>query len=97
MRRFYFDARRAGMCSGLVRLFANCAAFCLNFDRLFNCFAITRFQRRQFLDFQDVNAEIADLAETQPGESRDCFTNAAENVFNRMKRVAAADSLKEVT
>ena len=42
-------------------------------------------RRRQLFNFQNVHAEIADFAETQPGELRDCFAHPAENIFNRMK------------
>ena len=42
-------------------------------------------RRRQFFDFQNLHAEIADFAETQTGELRDRFTHPAENIFNRMK------------
>ena len=68
----------------------------LNFDRLFDCFFVAGTRRRQFFHFQNLHAEIADFAEAQPGELWDCFADSAENVFNRMKRVAAADCLKEV-
>ena len=80
----------------LIQLVPNTATCSLNRDRLFDCFFVAGMRRRQLFNFQNVHAEIADLAETQPGELWDCFAHPAENIFNRMKRVAAADCLKKV-
>ena len=80
----------------LIQLLPNTATRSLDRDRLFDCFFVAGMRRRQFFHFQNLHAEIADFAETQTGELRDCFTHPAENIFNGMKRVAAADRLKEV-
>ena len=74
----------------------NSATCSLDRDRLFDCFLVAGMRRRQFFHLQNVHAKIADFAETQPAELWDCFADPVENIFNRMKRVAAADSLKEV-
>ena len=69
----------------LIQLVPNTATCSLNFDRLFDCFFVAGMRRRQFFHLQNLHAEIADFAETQPGELRDCFAHPAENIFNRMK------------
>jgi len=81
----------------VIQLVPNTAACGLDRDGLFDCFFVAGMRRRQFFNVQDVNAEIADFAETQPGELWDCFAHPSENVFNGMQRVAATDRLKEVT
>ena len=85
------------MSLGVIQLVANIATCSLDRDRLFNCFFVARMRRRQLFNFENVHAEIADFAETQPGELRDCFAHSPENIFNRMKRIAATDCLKKVT
>ena len=79
-----------------MHLLVKCAASCLDFDCFLDCFLVLWMRRRQLFNFQDVHAEIADLTETLAGELCDCFAYSAENIFNRMKRVTAADRLKEV-
>ena len=81
----------------VIQLVPNTAACDLDRDGLFDCFFVAGMRRRQFFDVQNVNAEIADFAETQAGELWDCFAHPSENVFNGMQRVAATDRLKEVT
>ena len=81
----------------MIQLVPNTAPCRLDCDGLFDCFFVAGMRRRQFFNVQDVDAEIADLAETQPGELWDCFAHPSENVFNGMKRVAATDCLKEVS
>ena len=88
--------RRTGMSLRLIQLLPNTATRSLDSDCLFDCFFVAGMRRRQFFHFQNLHAEIADLAETQSGELWDCFADPAENIFNRMKRVAAADCLKEI-
>ena len=78
----------------VMELFPNCAAFRLDGDRLLDCYFICRMHRRQLFNVQDMHAEVSDLTQTQPGKSRDCFADSPENIFDRIKRVAAADSLK---
>ena len=80
----------------VIQLVPNTATCSLDRDGLFDCFFVAGMRRRQLFNFQNVHAEIADLAETQPGELWDCFAHPAENIFNRMKRVAATDCLKKV-
>src|SRR5215211_235861 len=93
---FWLNAGTAGMGSRFMYLFSNSATCRLNFDRLFDCFFVAGMRWWQFLHLQNLHTEIADLAETQPRKSRDCFANTTKDIFNRMKRVAAADCLKEV-
>ncbi len=76
---------RTGMSLRLIKLLPHTATCSLNRDRLYDCFFVAGMRRRQLVNFQDVHAEIADLAETQPGELRDRFADPAENIFNRMK------------
>ena len=80
----------------VIQLVPNTAPCRLDCDGLFDCFFVAGMRRRQFFNVQDVDAEIADFAETQPGELWDCFAHSSENVFDGMKRVAATDCLKEV-
>jgi len=80
----------------LIHLVANTATCSLDRDRLFDCVFIAGMCWRQFFNFENVHAEIANFAQTQPGESRDCFADSSKNIFNRMQRVTATDCLKEV-
>lgn len=80
----------------MIQFVPNTATCSLNRDGLFDCFFVAGMRRRQLFNFQNVYAEIADFAQTQPGELWDCFAHPAENIFNGMKRVAAAYCLKEV-
>ena len=69
----------------VIQLVPNTAACSLDRDGLFDCFFVAGMRRRQFFHIQNLHAEIADFTETQSSESRDCFTDSAKNVFNRMK------------
>ena len=80
----------------VIQLVPNTATCSLDRDGLFDRFIVAGMCRRQLFNFQNVHTEIADFAQTQPSELRDCFAHPAENIFNRMKRVAATDCLKEV-
>ena len=80
----------------VIQLGPNPATRSLDRDGLFDCVIVAGMRRRQLFNFQNVHAEIADLAETQPGELRDCFAHPAENIFNGMKGITAADCLKKV-
>ena len=82
------------MRSCVMELFLNCAAAFLDGDRFLDCCFIRGMHRRQLLNVQDMHAEVPDLTQTQPGKSRDCFADSPENIFDRIKRVAAANSLK---
>ena len=80
----------------MIQLVPNTAPCRLDCDGLFDCFFVAGMRRRQFFDVQNVNAEIADFAETQAGELWDCFAHPAENIFNGMKGITATDCLKKV-
>ena len=80
----------------LIHLVANTATCSLDRDGLFDCFFVAGMCRRQFFHFENVHAEIANFAQTQPGKLRNCFAHSPENIFDRMKRVAATDCLKKV-
>ena len=69
----------------LIYLSANSTPCSLDRDRLFDAFFITGMRRWQLFNFQNVHAEVANLAETQPGELWDCLAHPPENIFNRMK------------
>jgi len=81
----------------VIQLVPNTPACSLDRYGLFDCFFVAGMRRRQFFNVQNVDAEIADFAETQPGKLWDCFAHSSENVFNGMQRIAATDRLKEVT
>ena len=81
----------------VIQLVPNTPACSLDRYGLFDCFFVAGMRRRQFFNVQDVNAEIADFAQTQSSELWDCFAHPSENVFNGMQRVAATDRLKEVS
>ena len=77
-----------------MELFPNCAAFRLDGNSLLDCLFVRGMHGRQLFNVQDMHAEIPDPAQSQPGKSLDCFADPAENVLDRGKRVAAANSLK---
>ena len=66
----------------VIQLVPNTATCSLDRDGLFDCFFVAGMRRRQLFNLQNVHTEIADFAETQPGELWDCFAHPAENIFN---------------
>jgi hypothetical protein len=95
-RSFAFDARRAHTRAGFVDLFVDCTAPCLNLDSFFDRFLVLRLSGRQLFNLQNVHPGIADFTQTQSAELWDCFADAAEHLFDRMKRVAASGCLQQV-
>src|SRR5437899_9492511 len=64
----------------------NGAACGLDRDRLLDGFFVAGMHRRQFFHLQNMHTEVADLAQGQPGELRDCLADAAKNIIHRRKR-----------
>src|SRR5213596_1664447 len=75
----------------------NGAACGLDRDRLLDGFFVAGMHRRQFFHLQNVHAEVADFAQGQPGELRNCFADATKDIIDGEKRVASADCLKQIT
>ena len=48
------------------------------------------------MGFHNVHAEIANLAQTQPGELRDRFAHLPKNILDRVNSIAAAERLEQV-
>jgi len=79
-----------------IQLLPNLAASFLDGDCLLDGFFVAGMHRRQFFHLQDMHAEVADFAEAQSGELRDCFPDPRENSLEQMMRVASADCQKEI-
>src|SRR5437667_9045554 len=75
----------------------NGAACGLDRDRLLDGFFVAGMHRRQFFHLQNMHTEVADLAQGQPGELRDCLADAAKNIIHRRKRIASTDCLEQIT
>src|SRR5260370_25361455 len=54
----------------------------LDRDRQFDIFFVAGMSPRQLFHLQNVNAEIADFAQTQPGELRDRFADPAKHIVD---------------
>jgi hypothetical protein len=65
----------------LMRVYG--AACGLDRDRLLNGLVVAGMHRRQFFHMQNVHAEIANLAQGQPGELGDCLADPTKNVVDR--------------
>jgi hypothetical protein len=84
------------MGSPVIRLLPNLAASFLDGDRRLNGFFVAGMYFRKFFHLQNMHTEVADVAETKSCKSRNGFADPTENLIDRVKRVAAADGLKQV-
>src|SRR5438046_4867319 len=75
----------------------NGAACGLDRDRLLDGFFVAGMRRRELFHLQNMHAEVADFAQGQPSELRDCLADLAKDILDRGNRVASANCLEQIT